>query len=598
MTPASVTTEQSQISRSEWVWLAGALLLGTILRLSFPGRMAIEHFDEGVYASNFWFDQEQGGEYPARFLYAPPLLPMVIEWTMIVAPLCGIRPTGFIPMVPCLLAGFATIPSMWWVGRRWFGPTAGIVSAWLVAASDFHSSYSRAALTDVPVCLFILWAVYFIRLAMLNGTRRDILLAGLFTGLAWWTKYNGWLPLAIGLAGEAARQLALPRAERRIATFSTRWLLVAGVSFVIWCPVLIGLQKHGGYTAVAANHRQYVVGLTGWGAAAARQLTHVGLYDNWFGVPYEVLIATVYERNAVAMVGPGGMEKSMFEPAHMLDHPTLSFIVSDAERWGEISKFESAALKNTTLPWTLVLAVPLLLLVISTVGCVCFLRSRDVVLDGRGWFVFAWICGLSVATPFYLPYPRLILPWLIAVWLAVGMSIQMLASSGILFGTSPASGNRKWNVQWPEVVFIGWLIVCTSIRCQIGSAHVWQDRAGLSRSVQSMATLIRDRSDEAIVYVFGEPSVFFALKANGLPLVAPVQSLNFLANPLPRPTFFIRTAHAFRSDGFAAEWREHQDNFEEVNEQGLPESLLVQLDQQLDFAKPQNDESLIVYRVR
>ena len=289
-TPAPPSTIERTISRTEWLWLLGAVLFGAILRLSFPGRMAVEHFDEGVYASNFWFEVEQGGEYPARHLYAPPLLPMAIEWTMIVASLCGIKPTGFIPMIPSLIAGLVTIPSLWWVGRRWFGPSAGIVAAWLVAASDFHASYSRAALTDVPVCLFMLWGVYFIWQALQSGTRRDILLAGLFTGLAWWTKYNGWLPLAIGLSGGAAWQLSLPRADRRLRQFFTRWLLVALTAFVIWSPVLWGLQKHGGYAAVAANHRQYVGNLDDferWCDTALSQMRTIGAYDNWFGALHE-----------------------------------------------------------------------------------------------------------------------------------------------------------------------------------------------------------------------------------------------------------------------------------------------------------------------
>ena len=45
--------------------------------------MAVEHFDEGVYASNIWFGPEAGYQYPMRRLYAPPLLPSLIEWSLI-----------------------------------------------------------------------------------------------------------------------------------------------------------------------------------------------------------------------------------------------------------------------------------------------------------------------------------------------------------------------------------------------------------------------------------------------------------------------------------------------------------------------------------
>ena len=55
------------------------------LRIAWPARMAVEHFDEGVYASNLFFHDRAGtGHYPDQHLYAPPLLPFLIECAMIV----------------------------------------------------------------------------------------------------------------------------------------------------------------------------------------------------------------------------------------------------------------------------------------------------------------------------------------------------------------------------------------------------------------------------------------------------------------------------------------------------------------------------------
>ena len=368
MPPSLPQTEQPRPARAELLCLAGAILLGAILRLAYPGRMAIEHFDEGVYASNFWFGAEEGYEYPARQLYAPPLLPAAIEWAMFIAALGGIRPTGFSPMIPSLIAGLATIPSIWWVGRRWFGPSAGIVSGWLVAASDFHSSYSRAALTDVPVCLFILWGVYFTWQALQTGTRRSIILAAVFTALAWWTKYNGWLPLAVGLSGAAAWQMRLPRAERQLVQVGKRWLLIASLSFLLWSPVLIGLQSHGGYAAVAANHRQYVEGFTDWTANAELQLENIAYYDG----PLRHLIEPWMMRRA----------------NQFIDH-----------------------LPPSWLGW-----LPIILLLLGTVTICLLCHYRRVTLPSKGanWALLAWICGLTVATPCYHPYPRLVMPWMLA----------------------------------------------------------------------------------------------------------------------------------------------------------------------------------------
>eukprot|EP00456_Euglypha_rotunda_P036322 TRINITY_DN278_c0_g1_i2.p1 TRINITY_DN278_c0_g1~~TRINITY_DN278_c0_g1_i2.p1 ORF type:complete len:563 (+),score=72.97 TRINITY_DN278_c0_g1_i2:3632-5320(+) len=557
MSPSPPSAEQSRPARAELLCLAGAILLGAILRLSFPGRMAIEHFDEGVYASNFWFGAEEGYEYPARHLYAPPLLPAAIEWTMIIASLLGIRPTGFVPMIPSLLAGLATIPSIWWVGRRWFGPSAGIVSAWLVAASDFHSSYSRAALTDVPVCLFILWGVYFTWLALQTGTRRDIILAAVFTALAWWTKYNGWLPLAIGLSGGMAWQLAMPLKERQLVQFAKRWLLVAGLSFVLWSPVLIGLQKYGGYRAVAANHKQYVEGLAQWPTNAARQLENIAFYES----PLQSFQPT----SAIQLMS---RQTGMLVP-----------------RWVE---------------W-----IPTLLIFLGTVAC-CLLRLPACRADGRNacnWLLLAWICGMTVATPAYYPYPRLAMPWLTAAWLGVGLIVEFLIRSDLIFGLQPTSAKFRWKPQWLEAALAVWLIVSIVSKWQVGGTRAWEDRSGLARAVASLIPDIRERTsslgfpaDESIVYVMGMPAAIFQLKEGGLPLVAPVPNLQFLEGMHPRPTYFLFRSAAMRQIDFIKAWESNSAHFRHVWPKVTAWSSLVVLDGGNESVQPSPEVWLVHVR--
>ena len=523
----SITSERT-VSRTEWLWLFGAILFGAILRLSFPGRMAIEHFDEGVYASNFWFDVDQGGEYPARHLYAPPMLPMAIEWTMIVASLCGIKPTGCIPMIPSLIAGLATIPSLWWIGRRWFGPSAGIVAAWLVAASDFHSSYSRAALTDVPVCLFMLWGVYFIWQALQTGTRRDIVLAGLFTGLAWWTKYNGWLPLAIGLSGGAAWQLFLPRAERNLRQFATRWMLVALTAFVIWSPVLWGLQKHGGYAAVAANHRQYVESLEWWPGNAARQLQFVGRYDNWLGASVELFEARQIRANHLALRTDASDDGAEDEPVTTITLP--DFIYQKLER------------RCVVWSW---IATPLAMLLVTLVA-----GLRSIVRDSRSpqglavWLLGTWVIGLSFSTPCYHTYPRLALPWLISIWLGVGLAVESCRRPAISLVETGSLSGQRWGAGRIITVIAGWLLMCSLSRAVVGTSHAWQDRSRLQADVAKITKTLRVAAriegypdNEVIVYVYADPALVFSLKSNGLPLVSPIQSPEDAIRSHPRPTF-------------------------------------------------------------
>jgi 4-amino-4-deoxy-L-arabinose transferase-like glycosyltransferase len=519
----SVTTAKL-LPRAELFWLAGAIIFGSILRLGYPGRMAIEHFDEGVYASNFWF----GGEpYPAQHLYAPPLLPTAIEWTMIVASICGFKPTGFIPIIPSLIAGIATIPSIWWVGRRWFGATASLTSAWLVATSDFHVCYSRAALTDVPVCVFMLWAVYFIWRTFERATMppeksvergkqkassrsplpwSDILLAGLFTGLAWWTKYNGWLPLAIGLAGGAFWQFLTPKKERQIGRTLTCWGLVASVAFLIWSPVLWHLQdqKYGGYASVAANHRQYIVGLKGWTNSAQTQMCNIGTYEN----PLDIFYAPFRNQNSL---------RQDFVP-------DMQTIVSYARvgQW----RFAFETLHRMLFKTIFILFAPIGSLVICS--WICFRKSfldRNSTELIPACLAVAWFVGMTFATPMYHPYPRLVFPWLFSTWILIGAWFQSWRER--------ASDGRSGELKKRRIQMLaGMLVVVTTIRILCGSAHAWRDRTGVqqiaerfARSIKQEVNKLGSPGNKSLTIVLGEPALVFGLYSEGLTDVWPGQDL-------------------------------------------------------------------------
>ncbi|HAW29757.1 MAG TPA: hypothetical protein DCY03_16810, partial [Planctomycetaceae bacterium] len=130
----------TSIPQPEKIVVALILLVGCLSRVLFLSSSGIEHFDEGVYASNLWFSAEQGAEYPGRFYYAPPLFPFLIEWSMI---FLGSGPLGV--FLPSLLFGMLTVLVTWWVAREWFGPAAGLVALTLASLSDLHLLYSRVA---------------------------------------------------------------------------------------------------------------------------------------------------------------------------------------------------------------------------------------------------------------------------------------------------------------------------------------------------------------------------------------------------------------------------------------------------------------------
>src|SRR5690606_9319955 len=289
--PQPPAAAESPVSAAEWSLVAMLLLTGLLLRSWQPSHMAVEHFDEGVYASNLFSPE---GSYPYRHLYAPPLLPALLEWALI---LSG-GAAGAV-MAVNVLAGTLLVPSVWWVGRRWFGSVAGLSAAALACFSDVHILYSRTALTDGLLCLWLLWAVYWAWQAVVDGFPAAVLLAGLFASLAWWTKYNGWLALAISGAGTFASLLVdrstgfqpVPEAGRpptqglkTRAAWSAplRWLAVVVVALGGWLPYLLSLADRGGYDAVAANHARYFVGLAGWWSGLLRQSANLQHIESWW----------------------------------------------------------------------------------------------------------------------------------------------------------------------------------------------------------------------------------------------------------------------------------------------------------------------------
>ncbi|WP_010582701.1 ArnT family glycosyltransferase [Schlesneria paludicola] len=566
--PAPLTNTPADWRR-ELLFLAGAILLGMFVRVNFLGRIAVEHFDEAVYASNFWFDSSNGYSYPARYLYAPPLLPAAIEWTMTLVSICGFSPTGFVPMIPSLVAGIAMIPSIWWVGRRWFGPSAGLISAWLVATSDFHASYSRTALTDVTLSLFVLWGVYFFWCAWANDLPlnlerkkskpiaaaplpwRFLILAGAFTGLAWSTKYNGWLPLAIGAAGSGLWLTIAPSTERAMGRALTRWLLVATIAFLVWSPVLVGLQKTGGYATVAANHRQYLVGIGQWWNTAAKQVECIGMYDNMLGMVTEPTFV------------PLGSRSSWSNPAR---RPTADQVLEEglgaasngAQLWNMSSTLKSVSRGVRILANRLAtFAVPLGLFLTAIISAFFGLTVR---FDRRqriaACLLVAWLIGMTLATPFYHPYPRLIFPWLTAVWLGVGVAIQLQPWRVILKSSPTATAVwRPGRVEW---VLLVWLTTNCLIRLMAGTAHAWSDRTGMAAVSERLASRITDvvgssanAKTGSIAYVWGEPALVFGLRSEGFRYAVPSQGLASIEKTSAAPTFLLFGNQSFGSTEFS-----------------------------------------------
>jgi 4-amino-4-deoxy-L-arabinose transferase-like glycosyltransferase len=565
----SASDPSIRISRQELVAVGLLLLLGVGLRLAFPSRMAVEHFDEGVYASNIWFGTEFGFQYPQRRLYAPPLLPSLIEWSLIIdnarSP-SSIRPSSLAAMAPSLFAGCLTLVAVWWTARDWFGSSVGLSAMALASLSDLHTLYSRTALTEAPLVLFLILSLWATRRALAANNFQSVVLAGLFTGLAWWTKYNGWLPLAIGIAGIGLAFASEKAPRARLVRPVASWAGITCLAFVFWCPYLWKLQPFGGYAAVAENHRQYVVGFGGWLSSLQQQYANLNHYDGWLSSAGIAVAAFVLATS----IGRAPAESLLRrQPAKCL---ALALGLAAAATW-------------------LGSAVVMFVLALLCVGVgLRQMRREETTEQPQSRFALylsaAWIVGLFAATPLYHPYPRLTLPWVCGLWLVGAAGLNELLKSNYFQDPNASPRGNRLAI---GVIVAGLASVAIAVAAERFPVRplAWQSRAQwesiseqIVSQVETRATRIRNDPSQAIVFVYGEPALFFHLNAVGSQAFIPAGNLEFVETADPSiPTFLVAGPHADRTPDFVEEVSHRDENMSLVAKYDYRPSDLVLLNQ-------------------
>ncbi len=488
-------------------------MIAFALRASAPAHMSIEHFDEGVYASNY-FSSHLDFRYPDRHLYAPPLFPAILEWALIFS---GGNPHTV--MFVNVVLGTALVAAIWWLTKLIAGDAAAIAAASLATFSDFLIQYSRAALTDTPVCLFMVLAVGCGLLALRDRNTLAILGAALFTAAAWWTKYNGWLPLAILGAGLAGSVLFdRPKTSEWMPRAGT-FLVIALGAFLFWLPCLWSLQEHGGYSAVAQNHAGYIVGFGGW-------------WDSW------TRHFSVQSLNSRLLIVGGVCAILLFQRNRN----------ANPMQWSNrfwVVLFSCVAI--------LALGQPMMFaLLLAGYGLFAGLR-KQMEVDRLGfWLIAAWIGGLILTTPLYRPYPRLLMPLWIGLIIASALGFQAL----LCHKENAAVVANKTRL----VLRSGILGLCLIflLRSGIGES-TFEDRTQLARISESIVeeiqhfvrTTKQPNDIDAIIYVIGEPGLYYHLASDDgdrLNFITQPGSNLVMLTPIPNapriPTFLVLGPHA------------------------------------------------------
>lgn len=533
--PANYTTR-------EFVLLGMVLAAGIGARVWAVAHSAVEHFDEGVYASNIYFG-EPDYAYPQQRFYAPPLLPALIEAGMIAG-----LPPNLAALLPSFLAGCGTIAALWWFGRSWFGPEVGLAAGALVALNDFHIAFSATALTDVLLGLWLVLAVDAVARSLMGGDFRWAIGAGIYTGLAWWTKYNGWLPLAIEAAALPVLWILLRPPGREVQKWLACFAITAAVAAAIWSPHLLSLQAHGGYGPIAANHAKYVVGLAGWFQAAVRQMSNQYAFGCWQTVAGVLLAALV--------------------PVALADGWRQRF-------W-----------QLRYLAWA-VAGVAMVSVLVTSVGAAAGLARLLVGFHlakkiDANWqrhtiglvLISVWWTAMLAATPLYTPYTRLMLPYLLAAALSTALNV-----AAFLPEVERDFYETRLGRFWLAAFFAAVAAALLSALLLIHRQELPTERRGIQQVAQQVtaASIAKPR----VIYVYGEPAIYFQLRAASEEFVSAVQDVPTTAatlNEQPIPTLLIVGPHAQRDPEFLRQFAAAQDRWELVKEFEYQPSAIVWLD--------------------
>jgi hypothetical protein len=365
------------------------------------------------------------------------------------------------------------------------------------------------------------------------------------------------------------------------------WLVLIGLTaLLVFSPVLWGLREVGGYRAVQENHARYLVGLSGWFDSFTRQLAshrHLDGPISWIGLFMAVLLAPAV----------GGKELETKERSKMR-----------AWLWTISCSIFLAVL-------AMVLGTSVVLGFIGLIWLFVFCPWwHGPSSESRGgndlayWLIAAWFIGLIAATPLYTPYPRLSLPWLLAAWITAASMLGSPVGQRLLTGQAAWQSGRSGTAC---LFFLGLISVSAFIGKVMSSPPsppaMWADRTGLeSVAAQIHQDVITRIGNDALVYVYAEPALFYHLRAGQMALAAPVANLGFINQSAPVPVLLALGPHAERSESFQAEFERTIHRWELLAEYRYRPSPLVLLDQfssaELDDLDFRTEQTVRVYRLK
>ncbi|HYN08764.1 MAG TPA: glycosyltransferase family 39 protein [Vicinamibacterales bacterium] len=436
-------------------------LTAATLRVIVPTGFGIDHYDEGAYAmtaaalaTGGWPEEI----YPLQHYLSPPLFFGLAALVMRVVGTTAVSLSSV-----SVVAGIGTVVLVYLAGRRWFGRAAAGAAALAVTLSDFHILYSRAGLTDVLFAGLFLLAIVLFAKAEEQGSLPIAAVAGVITGLAWNTKYHGWLAVVVAAVAVLPRLFGPNRRPWRPTV--GRLVLAAAIAGTLYLPwVLFVEAQEGGYAKLAAEHSRFL---------RPGQAFQNGLAQ---------LRAQLYLEGWTARLAPLALVCWV-----MLTNRATRRL--DSVWYGALLVLSSLALGATAVIGLLAL------------GAVAMLVRRHGIRWGPHWYPIVFFALFAGLMPLYTPYPRLLLPCFVASTLLASAAIDEM----LVAGMTPRLRKATWG-------FCAALTVLIFARGLPAGAIPWSPRDGLQLATFE---LNRIAHDPVPIVIVGEPGVVFYLRAIG-----------------------------------------------------------------------------------
>lgn len=156
----------------------------------------------------------------------------------------SVNPTPFVlvPRMLAVVAGVATIWCVYRVTRQALDRATALVAAFFLAVAFLHLRDSHFGVTDAPMTYLAMAAMIPLGRALVDpSTRRHWTMAGILTGLAASTKYNGGVmaAAAVGVAAIVwvdARRQGVPSGRSAAIRGLARFAVAAALAFVAGTP--------------------------------------------------------------------------------------------------------------------------------------------------------------------------------------------------------------------------------------------------------------------------------------------------------------------------------------------------------------------------